>query len=173
MSKSKHDLRSLTADVMAQEAQLREGGGEAGRTRQKKLGRLTARERIDHLRDKNTPWLETNLWAAWQMYPEAGNVAAAGLVTGIGYVHGRQVLIAANDATVKAGAFFPATAKKVLRNQKIAMACRLPTIYLVDSAGVYLPMQDEIFPDEDDFGRVFYNNSRMSAAGIPQYSAVM
>ena len=170
---SPSDLRALTADVMAQEDQLREGGGEAGRARQKKLGRLTARERIEYLLDDDSPFLEVGLWSAWNMYPEAGNVAAAGLVAGIGYVNDRAVLVSASDATVKAGAFFPATCKKVLRAQKIAMKCHLPTVYLVDSAGVYLPMQDEIFPDEDDFGRVFYNNSRMSAMGIPQYSAVM
>ena len=167
------DLRSLTVQVMAEESVLREGGGAAGRARQKKLGRLTARERVMGLLDENSPWLETNLWAAWGMYPDAGEVPAAGVVTGIGRVHGRDVMVVANDATVKAGAFFPATCKKVLRAQRIAMACALPLAYLVDSAGVYLPMQDEIFPDEDDFGRIFRNNAVISASGIPQYSAVM
>lgn len=170
------DLRSLTVQTMAEQSTLREGGGPGGRARQKKLGRLTARERIDALLDKDSPWLETNLWAGWRMYPDAaddGTVPAAGVVTGIGVVEGRQVMVVANDATVKAGAFFPATCKKVLRAQKIAMACALPLVYLVDSAGVYLPMQDEIFPDEDDFGRIFRNNAVISAAGLPQFSAVM
>src|SRR5262249_32747712 len=123
--------------------------------------------------DPETSLLELNLWAAYQMYPEVGEVPAAGVITGIGRVHDRPCMIVANDATVKAGAFFPATVKKVLRAQKIAARCNLPVIYVVDSAGVYLPMQDEIFPDEDDFGRIFRNNAVMSAAGIPQLAAVM
>src|SRR5947209_2273027 len=107
------------------------------------------------------------------MYPEAGEVPAAGVVIGVGLIEGRRCMIVANDATVKAGAFFPATCKKVLRAQRIAMRCNLPMVYLVDSAGVFLPMQDEIFPDEDDFGRIFRNNAVMSAMGIPQFAAVM
>jgi acetyl-CoA carboxylase carboxyltransferase component len=128
---------------------------------------------LDRLLDPGSAFLELNLWAAWGMYPEVGEVPAAGVVTGIGTVSGRRCMIVANDATVKAGAFFPATCKKVLRAQKIAARCNLPLIYLVDSAGVYLPMQDEIFPDEDDFGRIFRNNAVLSAMGIPQYAAVM
>jgi 3-methylcrotonyl-CoA carboxylase beta subunit len=166
-------LRSLTEQVLVEEAHLREGGGEAGHARQRKLGRLPVRERIAHLIDHESSFLETGLWAAWRMYPEVGEVPAAGVVTGVGIVAGRRCMIIANDATVKAGAFFPATCKKVLRAQKIAARCNLPLVYLVDSAGVYLPMQDEIFPDEDDFGRIFRNNAVLSAMGVPQLAAVM
>ncbi len=166
-------LLELTRDIQTQEDAIRQGGGEAGRRRQRELGRLTARERLSELLDQGTPLLELGLWAAWRMYPEWGDVPAAGVVTGIGCVHGRQVMVVANDATVKAGAFFPQTVKKVLRAQRIAMAFRLPLIYLVDSSGVFLPLQDEIFPDQDDFGRIFRNNAVMSAMGIPQFAAVM
>ncbi len=170
-------LREHTEEILEQEAALRLGGGEAGRDRQRRLGRLTARERIETLLDKlpdaGSPFYEIGLWAAWAMYAEWGDVPAAGVVAGIGRVHGRAVLVVANDATVKAGAFFPQTVKKVLRAQRIAMAFRLPLVYLVDSSGVFLPLQDEIFPDEDDFGRIFRNNAVLSAIGIPQYSAVM
>ena len=159
---------------MADERTLREGGGERGVARQKKLGRMTARERIAALQDDDAPLLELGLWAGWEMYPDAGGtVAAAGVVVAVTKVAGRDVMIVANDATVKAGAFFPATAKKVLRAQTVAFNCNLPLIYLVDSAGVYLPMQDEVFPDEDDFGRIFRNNAVLSAAGVPQIAAVM
>ena len=158
-------LAGLVHDVQVQEAEIRQGGSEAGRQRQKQLGRLTARERLGELLDDGTPLLELGLWAAWRMYPEWGDVPAAGVVTGIGCVHGRPVMVVANDATVKAGAFFPQTVKKVLRAQRIAMAFRLPLVYLVDSAGVFLPLQDEIFPDEDDFGRIFRNNAVISAHG--------
>jgi acetyl-CoA carboxylase carboxyltransferase component len=166
-------LRNVTNQILLQEDTLRLGGGEPGHARQRKLGRLPVRERLARLIDPNSAFLELNLWAAWGMYPEVGEVPAAGVVTGIGSVCGRQCMIVANDATVKAGAFFPATCKKVLRAQKIAARCNLPLIYLVDSAGVYLPMQDEIFPDEDDFGRIFRNNAVLSAMGVPQYAAVM
>ena len=166
-------LQDLTVQLLTQEAKLREGGGEAGRARQKKLGRLTARERVARLLDDEKEFLELGLWAAHGMYEEWGDVPAAGVVTGIGRVEGRDCMIAANDATVKAGAFFPQTVKKLLRAQRIAMTCGLPVIYLVDSAGAFLPMQDEVFPDEDDFGRIFRNNSVMSAMGIPQISAIM
>jgi acetyl-CoA carboxylase carboxyltransferase component len=125
------------------------------------------------LLDKDTPFFEVGLWAAYGMYPEWGDVPAAGLVAGIGWVNGRPCVIAANDATVKAGAMFPQSVKKLLRSQRIAAQFRLPVIYLVDSAGVFLPLQDEIFPDEDDYGRIFRNNAQMSAAGIPQFAAVM
>ncbi|MEX2216544.1 MAG: acyl-CoA carboxylase subunit beta [Phycisphaeraceae bacterium] len=166
-------LRTLTDDLIAQEAALREGGGEAGQARQKKLGRLTARQRIARLLDDADGFFEVNLWAAWGMYDAWGQVPAAGVVTGIGDIHGRPCMIIANDATVKAGAFFPQTCKKVLRAQRVAHRCNLPLIYLVDSSGVFLPMQDEIFPDEDDFGRIFRNNAVLSAAGVPQYAAIM
>lgn len=165
--------RELTRTVEANRELIRQGGGERAVLRQHQRGRLTARERVDLLIDRGEGFDELMSFAAWQMYPEEGGAASGGVVTGIGPVNGRDWLIIANDATVKAGAFFPITAKKVIRAQTIAMENRLPTIYLVDSAGVYLPMQDEIFPDQDDFGRVFYLNARMSAAGIPQIAAIM
>src|SRR5436853_2742956 len=170
---SDEPLRDFCREVLKQEALLRQGGGKAGLERQRKLGRLPARERIDQLLDKDARFFEIGLWAAYKMYEEWGNIVAAGTVAGIGTVSGVPCLIIANDATVKAGAFFPATAKKLIRAQRIAFECALPIIYLVDSAGVFLPMQDEIFPDEDDFGRIFRNNSVISAAGIPQFTAIM
>ena len=166
-------LLDLTRDLQAQEETIRQGSGETGRRRQETLGRLTVRQRLSELLDEGPPFWELGLWAAWQMYGDWGDVPAAGVVTGIGQVSGRRVLVVANDATVKAGAFFPQTVKKVLRAQRIATAFRLPLVYLVDSAGVFLPLQDEIFPDEDDFGRIFRNNAVISAMGIPQYAAVM
>src|SRR3954465_4625853 len=166
-------LRERCAAIGREEATLREGGGKAGQDRQHKMGRLLARERISRLLDKDAPFFELGLWAAYKMYQEWGNIVAAGTVAGIGDVAGAPCMIIANDATVKAGAFFPQTVKKVLRAQRIAFECSLPIIYLVDSAGVFLPMQDEIFPDEDDFGRIFRNNSVISAAGIPQFAAIM
>ena len=166
-------LSELTKSIEDEEQQLRLGTGVAGMERQRRLGRLPVRERLSHLLDQNSPFLELGLWAAWGMYAEWGDVPAAGVVTGIGQISGRACVIVANDATVKAGAMFPQSVKKVLRAQKIADLFRLPVIYLVDSAGVFLPLQDEIFPDEDDFGRIFRNNARMSAAGIPQLAVVM
>ena len=166
-------LRELTDRILADEEHLRQGGGPAGHQRQRRLGRLPVRQRLELLLDRDAPWLELNLWSAWGMYPDAGEIAAAGVVTGIGLVQRRSCMVVANDATVKAGAFFPATVKKVLRAQRIAARCNLPLLYLVDSAGVYLPMQDEIFPDEDDFGRIFRNSAVLSAAGVPQYAAIM
>ena len=154
-------------------ARVREGGGARAAQRQHDKGRLTARERIAKLIDPGTPFDELMTFAGWEMYPEAGGCPSGGTVAGMGTVAGRPWMIVANDATVKAGAFFPITAKKVIRAQTMALENRLPTLYLVDSAGVYLPMQDEIFPDQDDFGRVFYLNARMSAAGIPQLAAIM
>lgn len=171
--KALSDLRALTEEIAAQEDVLRQGGGTAGRERQKRLGRLTARERISRLLDPGEEPLELGLWAGWGMYPPWGEVPAAGVLVVIGKVHGRPCMIVANDATVKAGAFFPQTVKKVLRAQRIAFECNLPILYLVDSAGAFLPMQDEIFPDEDDFGRIFRNNSILSAAGVPQFAAIM
>lgn len=166
-------LRELTDDFLAQESVLRQGGGPSGHKRQQKLGRLPVRERLDRLLDPDRPFLELGLWSAWEMYQEWGSVPAAGVVTGIGWIQGRPCVVGAHDATVKAGAMFPQSVKKLLRCQRVAMQTRLPVVYLVDSAGVFLPLQDEIFPDEDDFGRVFRNNANMSAAGIPQYAAVM
>jgi acetyl-CoA carboxylase carboxyltransferase component len=170
---SDEPLRDFCREILKQEALLRQGDGKAGLERQRKLDRLPARERIGQLLDKDAQFFEIGLWAAYKMYEEWGNIVAAGTVAGIGNVHGVPCMIIANDATVKAGAFFPATVKKLLRAQRIAFECSLPIIYLVDSAGVFLPMQDEIFPDEDDFGRIFRNNSVISAAGIPQFAAIM
>ena len=166
-------LRAHCAAIAQEEAALREGGGKAGHERQRKMGRLPVRERLRHLLDKDSPFFEIGLWAAYKMYEQWGKIPAAGVVAGIGNVEGVPCMIVANDATVKAGAFFPQTTKKVIRAQRIGFECALPLIYLVDSAGVFLPMQDEIFPDEDDFGRIFRNNSVISATGIPQFAAIM
>lgn len=155
------------------QAKVRLGGGPKARDRQHSKGRLTARERIAQLIDPETPFDELMTLAGFGMYEEVGGCPSGGTVTGMGQIQGRPWMIIANDATVKAGAFFPITAKKVIRAQTIALENRIPTVYLVDSAGVYLPMQDEIFPDQDDFGRVFYLNARMSALGIPQIAAIM
>ncbi|MBB6272189.1 acetyl-CoA carboxylase carboxyltransferase component [Pedobacter cryoconitis] len=149
------------------------GGGEKSAAKQKEKGKMLARERIAYLIDQETEFLEIGAFAADGMYAEQGGCPSAGVICGIGYVSGRQCMIVANDATVKAGAWFPMTAKKNLRAQEIAMENRLPVIYLVDSAGVYLPMQDEIFPDKEHFGRMFRNNAMMSADGIVQISAIM
>jgi 3-methylcrotonyl-CoA carboxylase beta subunit len=160
-------------DLSKQEQTLFLGGGHKAAERQHEKGRLTARERIAKLIDSGMSFFEIGLWAAWNMYAEWGGAVSAGVVTGIGSVAGRRAMIIANDATVKAGAFFPMTCKKVLRAQRIAMENRLPLVYLVDSAGVFLPLQDEVFPDEDDFGRIFRNNAVISAEGIPQFAAIM
>ena len=149
------------------------GGGQKASAKQKEKGKLLARERITYLIDPDKPWLEIGAFVAEDMYQEQGGCPSAGVITGIGYIAGRQCMIVANDATVKAGAWFPMTAKKNLRAQEIAMENRLPIIYLVDSAGVYLPMQDEIFPDKEHFGRIFRNNALMSSMGIVQISAIM
>jgi acetyl-CoA carboxylase carboxyltransferase component len=159
--------------IREQEAVLRQGGGRRAIERQHKKNRLTARERIERLLDPGTSLFELGLWAAWNMYADWGGAPAAGVVTGVGTAGGRRVMVIANDATVKAGAFFPVTCKKVLRAQRIALENRLPLVYLVDSAGVFLPLQDEVFPDEDDFGRIFRNNAVISAAGIPQFAAIL
>lgn len=149
------------------------GGGPKAAQKQKDKGKMLARERVSYLLDKDRPWLEIGALAAEGMYEEQGGCPSAGVVAGIGYVSGRQCVVVANDATVKAGAWFPMTAKKNLRAQEIAMENRLPIIYLVDSAGVFLPMQDEIFPDKEHFGRIFRNNARMSSEGIVQIAAIM
>lgn len=166
-------LAELVASFRESEAEITLGGGRAAIDRQHAKHRLTARERIERLLDPGTPLFELGLWAGWQMYDEYGGAPAAGVITGIGTVVGRRHVIICNDATVKAGAFFPATAKKVLRAQRIAMQNRLPLIYLVDSAGVFLPLQEDVFPDDDDFGRIFRNNAVISAAGIGQIAAIM
>ncbi|ADY26373.1 Methylcrotonoyl-CoA carboxylase [Deinococcus proteolyticus MRP] len=160
-------------DWQSSAATVRAGGGPKAQQRQHDKGRLTARERISLLLDGGSEFDELMTFAGYGMYEDVGGCPSGGTVTGIGHIGGRPWMIIANDATVKAGAFFPITAKKVIRAQTIALENHLPTVYLVDSAGVYLPMQDEIFPDQDDFGRVFYLNARMSAQGIPQIAAIM
>jgi acetyl-CoA carboxylase carboxyltransferase component len=160
-------------EIKNEEERIRQGGGAKAIESQHKKGRLTARERIAKLIDPKTEFFELGLYAAYEMYEEWGGAPAAGTIVGLGRVSGRQVMIIANDATVKAGAFFPMTAKKVIRAQNIAIENRIPTIYLVDSAGVFLPLQEDVFPDTDDFGRVFRNNAVMSAQGIPQITAIM
>ena len=160
-------------EIKNQEEQIRQGGGAKAIESQHSKNRLTARERIAKLIDPGTHFFELGLYAAFEMYEEWGGAPAAGTITGLGRVAGRQVMIIANDATVKAGAFFPMTAKKVIRAQNISIENRIPTIYLVDSAGVFLPLQEDVFPDTDDFGRVFRNNAVMSAMGIPQITAIM
>ncbi|HSS48565.1 MAG TPA: carboxyl transferase domain-containing protein [Thermoanaerobaculia bacterium] len=156
-----------------QESQIRLGGGLKAQDKQRAQGKMTARERVETLCDPGAPFLELGLWVADGFYREYGGAPAAGVVIGIGAIHGRDVVVVANDATVKAGAWFPLTCKKVLRAQEIALENRLPIVYLVDSAGVFLPLQDEIFPDRDHFGRAFYNNARLSALGIFQMAAIM
>jgi len=160
-------------EIKNEEETIRQGGGAKAIDAQHKKNRLTARERIAKLIDPKTEFFELALYAAYEMYEEWGGAPAAGTITGLARVAGRRVMIIANDATVKAGAFFPMTAKKVIRAQNIAIENRIPTIYLVDSAGVFLPLQEDVFPDTDDFGRVFRNNAVMSAMGIPQITAIM
>ena len=167
------NLRHLVRRFAETETELAAGGGKAAIERQHAKGRLTARERIARLIDPGTAFFEIGLWAAWEMYASWGGAPAAGVVCGVGQIAGRRQMIIANDATVKAGAFFPATAKKVLRAQRIAFQNRLPLVYLVDSAGVFLPLQEDVFPDEDDFGRIFRNNAVISAAGIGQVAEIM
>ena len=166
-------LHGAIAQFIAESAKIEQGGGPSGIERQHRHGRLTARERIALLVDAGTAFTELGLFAAWNMYREYGGAPAAGVITGIGTVQGRLVMIIANDATVKAGAFFPMTCKKIIRAQVIAERARLPLLYLVDSAGVFLPLQEDVFPDTDDFGRIFRNNAVFSAMGIPQYAAIM
>ena len=166
-------LGQLAAKLATDELQIALGGGKKAIERQQAKQRLFVRDRIRLLLDKNSPWLEVGLWAGWEMYDQWGGAPAAGVVCGIGIIEGRRHMIIANDATVKAGAFFPATAKKVLRAQKIAMQNHLPLVYLVDSAGVFLPLEEDVFPDEDDFGRIFRNNAVISASGLGQIAAIM
>ncbi|PYV49615.1 MAG: methylcrotonoyl-CoA carboxylase, partial [Acidobacteria bacterium] len=165
-------MADLVSAVRNEEEQIREGGGTKAIESQHTKGRLTARERIQRLVDPGT-FFELGIYAANRMYDEWGGAPAAGVVTGVARVETRLVMIIANDATVKAGAFFPMTSKKVIRAQNIAIENRIPVIYLVDSAGIFLPLQEDVFPDTDDFGRVFRNNAVMSAMGIPQIAAIM
>ncbi len=165
-------IELLTA-IRTEEEKIRQGGGAKAIEAQHKKGRLTARERIARLIDPKSEFFELGLYAAYGMYEEWGGAPAAGTITGLAQVSGRRVMIIANDATVKAGAFFPMTAKKVIRAQNIAIDNRIPTIYLVDSSGIFLPLQEDVFPDTDDFGRVFRNNAVMSAMRIPQITAIM
>ncbi|PYX66001.1 MAG: methylcrotonoyl-CoA carboxylase [Acidobacteria bacterium] len=165
-------MADLVSQMRNEEEKIREGGGAKAIENQHSKRRLTARERISLLADPGT-FFELGIYSAFGMYEEWGGAPSAGVITGLARVHTRLVMIIANDATVKAGAFFPMTAKKVIRAQNIAMENRVPTIYLVDSAGVFLPLQEDVFPDTDDFGRVFRNNAVMSAMGIPQIAAIM
>ena len=172
-NKNEDAMKLKIAELKKKLAEISLGGGKEKIEKQHKKGKLTARERINYLIDEKSNFLELGALVADDMYKEYGGCPAAGVIMGIGYVSGKQCLIVANDATVKAGAWFPITAKKNLRAQEIAMENRLPIIYLVDSAGVFLPLQDEIFPDKEHFGRIFRNNARMSSMGITQISAVM
>ncbi len=166
-------LNEIIKEINETEAEIKKGGGEKRIKKHHNKGKLTARERIDQLIDEDTRFYELGLWAGYEMYEEEGGCPSGGVVMGIGKITGRSCVIVANDATVKAGAWFPITAKKNLRAQEIAIENHLPIIYLVDSAGVYLPMQDEIFPDKEHFGRIFRNNAVISAKGIPQIAAIM
>lgn len=172
-NKNDDEMRMKLADLKRKLAKIEKGGGEKKIAKEHSKGKMTARERVSYLLDEGAPQIEIGALAADGMYQEYGGCPAAGVVVVIGYVRGRQVIVVANDATVKAGAWFPMTGKKNLRAQEIAMENRLPIIYLVDSAGVFLPMQDEIFPDKEHFGRIFRNNAVMSSEGIPQIAAVM
>src|SRR5690554_5991874 len=163
--------QGLAAELRQRLALVRQGGGDKYRRRHEEQGKLFVRERIDRLLDPGSPFLEIAPLAAWDMY--GGEAPGAGIVTGIGRVAGRECMIIANDATVKGGSYYPMTVKKHLRAQQVALENRLPCIYLVDSGGAYLPMQDEVFPDREHFGRIFYNQAIMSARGIPQIAAVL
>ncbi|WP_152267077.1 acyl-CoA carboxylase subunit beta [Agriterribacter humi] len=172
-NKNEDVLKLALSQVKQEREEIYAGGGKKAREKQKEKNKLLARERIEYLVDADKPFIEIGVFAGYQMYEEQGGCPAGGTVAGIGYISGKQCVIVANDQTVKAGAWFPVTGKKNLRMQEIAMENNLPVIYLVDSAGVFLPMQDEIFPDKEHFGRIFRNNARMSAMGITQIAAVM
>src|SRR5437588_1321495 len=171
--KNMRAMAGLVSEIRTEEEKIRLGGGEKAIESQHNKKRLTARERINLLIDRDTEFFELGLYAAYEMYEEWGGAPAAGVVTGLGRIHSRMFMLIVNDATVKAGAFFPLNAKKVISAQNIAIENKIPTIYLVDSAGVFLPLQEDVFPDTDDFGRVFRNNAVMSAMGIPQLTAIM
>src|SRR5215203_4967585 len=164
-------MEQLVEELRERTAQVARGGGERAVERHRSRGKLTARERVDRLLDPGAAFLELNALAAWDVYE--GQAPAAGIATGIGRVEGRECVIVANDATVKGGSYFPLTVKKHLRAQEVALQNRLPCIYLVDSGGAFLPLQADVFPDREHFGRIFYNQARMSAKGIPQIAAVM
>src|SRR5215204_4723486 len=166
-------MEALVNNLQERLQKVYEGGGKKAQAKQKEKGKLNPRERINYLIDKDSTFIEIGAFAGWEMYEEQGGCPSGGTVAGVGYVSGRQCVIVANDQTVKAGAWFPITGKKNLRMQEIALQNNLPMIYLVDSAGVFLPMQDEIFPDKEHFGRIFRNNAKMSAMGITQIAAVM
>ncbi|MBT5858661.1 MAG: acyl-CoA carboxylase subunit beta [Flavobacteriales bacterium] len=172
-NKNDDKMRLLISEMKRKHSKVALGGGKKKIEKQHAKGKLTARERIDYLKDTDAEFLEIGAFAGYDMYHEYGGCPSGGVVAGITYVKDRQCIVVANDATVKAGAWFPITGKKNLRLQEISMENRLPIIYLVDSAGVFLPMQDEIFPDKEHFGRIFRNNARMSSMGITQISAVM
>jgi 3-methylcrotonyl-CoA carboxylase beta subunit len=172
-SRNEDAMKLLMAKLQRNLDVIYQGGGKKRIEKLHESGKMTARERIAYLLDKGRDQIEIGAFAGYEMYPDEGGCPAGGVVVVIGYVSGRQCIVVANDATVKAGAWFPITGKKNLRAQEIAMENRLPIIYLVDSAGVYLPMQDEIFPDKEHFGRIFRNNAKMSSAGIPQIAAIM
>src|SRR5215468_161415 len=164
-------MEELVSELRERSAEVAQGGGEKATERHRSRGKLTARERVDRLVDPGGAFLELNALAAWEVYD--GQAPAAGIVTGVGVVEGRECVIVANDATVKGGSYFPLTVKKHLRAQEVAEQNRLPCLYLVDSGGAFLPLQDEVFPDRDHFGRIFFNQARMSAKGIPQIAVVM
>ncbi|MBP9055976.1 MAG: acyl-CoA carboxylase subunit beta, partial [Saprospiraceae bacterium] len=172
-NKNEDSMLLLVSEMQQKLDKISIGGGKDRIEKQHADGKLTARERIAALTDKDSSFFEIGAFAGYEMYPEEGGCPAGGVVAGLGKVANRLCMIVANDATVKAGAWFPITGKKNLRAQEIAMENRIPIIYLVDSAGVYLPMQDEIFPDKEHFGRIFRNNARMSSMGIPQIAAIM
>jgi 3-methylcrotonyl-CoA carboxylase beta subunit len=172
-NKNEDALKLAWSEVKKKLQKIEEGGGKKAIEKQREKNKLTPRERIEYLRDTDKPFVEIGAFAGYGMYPEYGGCPAGGTVAGVGYVSGKQCMIVANDQTVKAGAWFPITGKKNLRMQEIAMENHLPIIYIVDSAGVFLPMQDEIFPDKEHFGRIFRNNAKMSAMGISQIAAVM
>src|SRR5256714_2379958 len=164
-------MEELVAELRERTGQVARGGGEKALEKHRSRGKLTARERIDRLLDPDTAFLELSALAAWDLYD--GQAPGAGIVTGIGVVEGRECVVVANDATVKGGTYFPITVKKHLRAQEVARQNRLPCLYLVDSGGAFLPLQDEVFPDRDHFGRIFFNQARLSALGIPQIAGVM
>src|SRR5688500_4336125 len=164
-------MAALTAELRERLLTVRQGGGPKYVERHREQGKLPVRERIDGLLDPDSPFLELSPLAAWDMYEN--EAPGAGIVTGVGRVSGREVLIVANDATVKGGTYYPVTVKKHLRAQQVALENRLPCLYLVDSGGAFLPLQAEVFPDRDHFGRIFFNQARMSAERIPQIAVVM
>ncbi|HSU51176.1 MAG TPA: carboxyl transferase domain-containing protein, partial [Segetibacter sp.] len=172
-NKNEDALKMAVGNRQQRYEKIKEGGGRKSIEKQHQKNKLTARERIEYLIDSEKNFIEIGSFAGFEMYEDQGGCPAGGTVAGIGHISGRQCVIVANDQTVKAGAWFPITGKKNLRMQEIAMENHLPIIYLVDSAGVFLPMQDEIFPDKEHFGRIFRNNAKMSAMGITQIAAVM